>query len=422
MNVKIGKGNLHDGQVRIISSKSDGHRSLIAAALAEDESVLFVDGWSDDLEATARCLQALGADIEKEPSGIYVMPVQRNTDGEVTLDCGESGSTLRFLLPVAAALGKKVTFTGQGRLPERPIDILLDELEYHGCKVEGEKLPVTIEGQLQSGIYTLPGNISSQFITGLLFALPLLEGNSEIRLTTKVESEGYVNMTLKTLKTFGIKVQEIDHGWMIKGGQTYAGPRMRFTEGDWSNAAFWLVAGAIHGSIGCQGLDMDSPQGDRAIVSLLERFGAETKTVLNQITAVHKEMKGIRIDASQVPDLVPILCVAAAAAEGKTEIHSAGRLRIKESDRLAAMADCLKKIGVEVEEREEGLLITGGCNPSAGEIVIDSYGDHRIVMAMAIAAVSLGVELTINGADAVNKSYPSFFLELEKLGGEVNVL
>lgn len=141
MNVKIGKGNLHDGQVRIISSKSDGHRSLIAAALAEDESVLFVDGWSDDLEATCRCLQALGADIEKEPSGIYVMPVQRNAGGEVTLDCGESGSTLRFLLPVAAALGKKVTFTGKGRLPERPLSVLRDELEYHGCTVEGENCP-----------------------------------------------------------------------------------------------------------------------------------------------------------------------------------------------------------------------------------------------------------------------------------------
>ena len=229
-------------------------------------------------------------------------------------------------------------------------------------------------------------------------------------------------MTLKTLKTFGVEVTETENGWKIPGGQTYAGPRMRFTEGDWSNAAFWLVAGAIRGSIGCQGLDMTSPQGDRAIVSLLEEFGAETKMVLNQITVTHKEMKGIRIDASQIPDLVPILCIAGAAAEGKTEITNAGRLRIKESDRLAAMADCLKKIGVEVEEREDGLLITGGCNPPEGEIVIDSHGDHRIVMALAIAAVSLGVDITIEHADAVNKSYPSFFAELKKLGGVADVL
>ena len=422
MNVKIGKSPLNKGQVRIISSKSDGHRSLIAAALAEEESVLFVDGWSEDLEATVRCLRALGADIYQEPSGIEVIPVPKNLQGEAVLDCGESGSTLRFLLPVAAALGRQTVFEGHGRLPERPIGILLEELVRHGCIVSGDRLPVKLEGQLQSGTYTLPGNISSQFITGLLFALPLLEGDSEIVLTTAVESRGYIDMTLKTLKTFGVEVTETENGWKIPGGQTYAGPRMRFTEGDWSNAAFWLVAGAIRGSIGCQGLDMTSPQGDRAIVSLLEEFGAETKMVLNQITVTHKEMKGIRMDASQIPDLVPILCIAGAAAEGKTEITNAGRLRIKESDRLAAMADCLKKIGVEVEEREDGLLITGGCNPPEGEIVIDSHGDHRIVMAMAIAAVSLGVDITIEHAEAVNKSYPSFFAELKKLGGVADVL
>ncbi|MBR3910173.1 MAG: 3-phosphoshikimate 1-carboxyvinyltransferase, partial [Anaerotignum sp.] len=330
------------------------------------------------------------------------------------------GSTLRFLLPVAAALGRHTTFTGQGRLPERPIGILLEELAQHGCSVNGDKLPVEIDGQLESGVFTLPGNVSSQFITGLLFALPLLEGDSEIRLTTDIESKGYIDMTLKTLRIFGIEITEREHGWFIPGGQAYNGPRMRFTEGDWSNAAFWLTAGAIKGSIGCQGLDMESAQGDRAIVSLLEEFGAETKMILNQITVTNKEMKGIRIDASQIPDLVPVLCVAGAAAEGKTEIYNAGRLRMKESDRLAVMAECLQKIGVEVEEREDGLIITGGCNPPEGEIVIDSHGDHRIVMAMAIAAVSLGVDITIENAEAVNKSYPSFFIELKKLGGVVD--
>ena len=422
MNVKIGKNALNKGQVRLISSKSDAHRSLIAAALAEEESVLFVDGWSDDLEATVRCLEALGAEIYKEPSGIEVVPIRRNTEKAAVLDCGESGSTLRFLLPVAAALNRHTTFTGQGRLPERPLGILLEEMAQHGCSVNGDKLPVEIDGQLKSGVYTLPGNVSSQFITGLLFALPLLEGDSEIRQTTDIESKGYIDMTLKTLKTFGIEVRNREHGWYIPGGQAYNGPRMRFTEGDWSNAAFWLTAGAIKGSVGCQGLDMESAQGDRAIVSLLEEFGAETKMILNQITVTNKEMEGIRIDASQIPDLVPILCIAGAAAKGKTEIVNAGRLRLKESDRLAVMAECLRKIGVEVEEKEDGLVITGGCNPPAEEIVIDSHGDHRIVMAMAIAAVSLGVDITIINADAVNKSYPSFFIELKKLGGVVDVL
>lgn len=422
MNVKIGKSPLNKGQVRIISSKSDGHRSLIAAALAEEESVLFVDGWSDDLEATVRCLEGLGAEIYKEPSGIEVVPIPGNLEKEAVLDCGESGSTLRFLLPVAAALGRHTIFDGKGRLPERPIGVLLEELAKHGCTVNSDKLPLELEGKLQAGVYTLPGNISSQFITGLLFALPLLEGDSEIVLTTAVESRGYIDMTLKTLKIFGAAVEETENGWKIPGGQTFEGPRMRFTEGDWSNAAFWLTAGAIKGSIGCQGLDMESAQGDRAIVSLLEEFGAETKMILNQITVTNKEMKGIRIDASQIPDLVPILCIAGAAAEGTTEITNAGRLRMKESDRLAVMAECLQKIGVEVEEREDGLVITGGCNPPEGEIVIDSHNDHRIVMAMAIAAVSLGVDITIEHADAVNKSYPSFFAELTKLGGVVDVL
>ena len=420
MKVKVGKTPLNKGQVRVISSKSDAHRSLIAAALAEEESVLFVDGWSDDLEATIRCLEALGAEIYKEPSGIEVVPIRRNLDKAVVLDCGESGSTLRFLLPVAAALGKTVTFTGQGRLPERPIGLLLEELAKHGCTVEGEKLPVKLEGKLQSGVFTLPGNVSSQFITGLLFALPLLEGDSEIVLTTEVESKGYIDMTLKTLKTFGVTVEETETGWKVPGGQSFAGPRMRFTEGDWSNAAFWLTAGAIKGSVGCQGLDMESAQGDREIVSILEKFGAETKMILNQITATNKEMKGIHIDAAQIPDLVPVLCVAGAAAEGETLIYNAGRLRLKESDRLAVMAECLQKIGVKVEEREDGLLITGGCNPPEGEIVVDSHNDHRIVMAMAIAAVSLGVDITIENAEAVNKSYPSFFIELKKLGGVVD--
>lgn len=424
MNVKIGKSPFNEGQVRIISSKSDGHRAMLAAALGTEECVLFLEGWNADLEGMRRCVAALGGEVIPEPSGTLIVPVEREREytEKAVLDCGESGAALRFLLPVAAALGRSARFEGSGRLPERPIGALLDALAAHGCKVTGEGLPIEIEGQLSGGVYTIPGNISSQFITGLLFALPLLKEDSEIRLTTQIESKSYIEMTLKTLRTFGIQIEETAAGFRIPGGQSYHGPRMQMAEGDWSSAAFWLTAGAIRGSIGCQGLDMASAQGDKAIVSLLEQFGAESKIVLNQVTMRHKTLRGIRIDAAQIPDLVPILCVAGAAAEGKTEIYNAGRLRLKESDRLAAMADCLQKIGVDAEEREDSLLITGGCNPPAGEILIDSHGDHRIVMAMAIAAVSLGVEITIKGAEAVQKSYPSFFLEMEKLGGVVDVL
>ena len=271
MNIKIGKGKFHEGQVRIISSKSDIHRTMIAAALADGETLLFMEGWSEDLEATARCIDALGGEVAREISGTMVVPIEDGQDAEVLLNCNESGSTLRFLLPVTGALGRTALFEGKGRLPERPIRLLLEEMEQHGCTIEGEGLPIALEGKLTSGTYTLPGNISSQFITGLLFALPMLEGNSQIRLTTDIESKGYVDMTLRTLEKFGVKVEEIENGYQVYGGQKYHTPRMVAVEGDWSNAAFWLAAGAMQGKIACQGLDVNSAQGDKAIIELLEK-------------------------------------------------------------------------------------------------------------------------------------------------------
>lgn len=422
MDIKIGKNAL-SGRVRIISSKSDGHRALISAALADRDSLLLMDSWSEDFEATARCLESLGAEITKETVGILVSPIWEDKKDHSVLDCGESGSTLRFLLPVTGALGHSARFEGRGQLPERPIGILMEELEQHGCNLSGGQLPTEISGQLRGGRYTLPGNISSQFVTGLLFALPLLEKNSEIRLTTRLESESYVEMTLHTLKKFGIRIEKTEvGGYQVYGGQTYRSPGMIPIQGDWSNASFWLTAGAIKGSITCQGLDTHSPQGDKEILALLEKFGAEIKTYANEITVLAGTLKGCRIDISQIPDLFPALCIVAAAAKGKTELYHAERLRIKESDRLAAMAECLHRIGVEVQEKPDGLVITGGVNPPEQPVIVDSYGDHRIVMAMAVAAASFGIEIIINGAEAVNKSYPSFFAEFQKLGGVANVL
>lgn len=422
MDIKIGKNAL-SGRVRIISSKSDGHRALIAASLADRDSLLLMDGWSEDMEATARCLEALGAEITKEPSGILVSPIPEEAKEKVVLNCGESASTLRFLLPVAGALGRHARFEGQGQLPERPIGILLEELEQHGCTLSGERLPTEIKGRLRGGRYTLPGNISSQFITGLLFALPLPEKNSEIRLTTQLESESYVEMTLQTLEKFGIRIDKTEvGGYQVYGGQTYRSPGMIPIQGDWSNASFWLTAGAINSSITCQGLNTRSSQGDKAILHLLEKFGAKIKTLANEITVSAGALKGFRIDVSQIPDLFPVLCVAAAAAKGKTELCNAGRLRIKESDRLASMADCLRRLGTEVLEKPDRLIISGGVKPPEQPVILDSHGDHRIVMAMAIAAASFGIEAIIKGAEAVNKSYPSFFAEFRKLGGAADVL
>ena len=420
MNIKIGKSTLK-GNIKVISSKSDAHRLLIAAALADHPTKILLEGWNNDIEATKNCLEALGCKITRNGNGMEVTPLWAAETKDIVLDCGESGSTLRFLLPVVAALGKQAIVEGQGRLPERPIGILLEELRRHGCVVKEDSLPLEMSGGMSGGVFTLPGNVSSQFITGLLFALPLLEEDSQIRLTTIMESRGYVDMTLETLKMFGIIIDEQECGFFIKGGQIYRSPREISAEGDWSGAAFWVVAGGIGGEINCTGLRKDSCQGDKEIVPIMERFGAQVGWQENAVKASSGKLKGIDIDAAQIPDLVPILCTAAALAEGKTLIYNAGRLRIKESDRLKAMAEGLQRLGVSVTQQPDSILIEGGNVMPSEEVVLDSYDDHRIVMALAVAAAALGVEAVIERAEAVSKSYPTFFAEFTRLGGAADV-
>lgn len=422
MNIKISVGQLH-GKVNMISSKSDVHRLLVASVLADGPTEILLNGTSEDIEATIFCLKELGSRIEKTERGLRVTPVTPFQSSVAVMDCGESGSTLRFLLPVAGALGRNALFEGRGRLPQRPIGVLTGQMEQHGCRFNAEKLPLEISGHLTGGLYELPGNISSQFITGLLFALPLLEEDSEIRLTTAVESVGYIQMTLHTLSRFGIDVETREQGYFIKGGQKYRSPGVIQAAGDWSNAAFWLTAGAVGSEVTCCGLQMDSPQGDKAILPILERFGAKITIGEDSVTAKGGKLKGCKIDASQIPDLVPILSVAAAMAEGDTHIVNAGRLRIKESDRLRAITDCLERLGVKVEELEDALVIHGGNREASyQEIHIDSYQDHRIVMSAAVAGAVMGQPLMIEGAEAVGKSYPGFFAEFIRLGGGADVL
>lgn len=420
MNIKIGKSILK-GNIKVISSKSDAHRLLIGGALADKPTKIFLEGWSNDIEATKSCLETLGCKVIRDNDGIQITPLWDGQADDIVLDCVESGSTLRFLLPIVAALGKHAILEGQGRLPERPIDVLLEELRTHGSLVKENNLPLVMAGQISGGVYTLPGNISSQFITGLLFALPLLEEDSEIRLTTKMESRGYVDMTLDTLRLFQIEIEEKDWGFKIKGGQTYRSPLEVSAEGDWSGAAFWVVAGGIGGEITCTGLRKNSCQGDKEIVDLMVQFGAKVTWGENEVMVCGGNLKGITIDAAQIPDLVPALCVAAALAEGTTIIYNAGRLRMKESDRLKAMAEGLQKLGVRVSEQPESIKIEGGSVHPEGEVVLDSYDDHRIVMSLAIAAAALGVEAVIERAEAVSKSYPTFFAEFTRLGGAADV-
>jgi len=389
------------GAVRVPASKSAAHRLLIAAALADGSTRIAISAMNRDIEATAACLRALGADIEAEGETLKVSPIA-DIPAEVTLDCGESGSTLRFLLPVAAALGARATFTGHGRLPQRPNAPLVEALRAHGAAIDSDLLPMAVSGSLTGRLWTLPGDVSSQYVTGLLFALPLLDGDSAIRLTTPLASAAYVDMTLQALRQFGIDIEATADGWRIPGRQRYRTPGEVVVEGDWSAAAFWLAANALGASIDVKGLDPDSVQGDRAVAALL---GQET------------------IDATHVPDLVPALAVAAARRPMRTVVTGAARLRLKESDRLQSVADMLSALGHSATVTPDGLIIEGGQpEPCAAPIrTVDGANDHRIVMAAAVAAAFADRPVRIIDAQAVEKSYPDFFRDFEALGGNAHV-
>ncbi len=400
MNVIITPGRL-SGAVRVPASKSAAHRLLICAALADGPTHIRLNATNRDIEATAACLRALGAGIEWHGDALDVSPI-RTIPQAAELDCGESGSTLRFLLPVAAALGTRARFTGHGRLPERPNAILTDALRTHGASVDADLLPMSVSGPLQGGAWALPGNVSSQYVTGLLLALPLLEEDSEIALTTRLESAAYVDMTLQALERFAIAVKKTDVGWYIVGNQRYRSSGDLEVEGDWSAAAFWLAANRMGADIRVEGLSDDSVQGDRAVTELL---GQPV------------------IDASGVPDLVPALAVAAAGIDQQTVITGAARLRLKESDRLRTTADLLAALGHHAEVTPDGLIVRGG-KPAPCEApvrTVDGANDHRIVMAAAVAAASSDRPVRVFGAEAVEKSYPDFFRDFEALGGNIHV-
>lgn len=421
MNIQVGTAPLQ-GTITIPASKSDVHRLLIAASLADAPTEILLQGYSADIEATIRCMQNLGAEIQKTTDGVQVIPIQKQTETAI-LDCGESGSTLRFLLPIVSALGKHAWIEGAGRLPQRPIAVVTEALREHGCAVSADTLPLELSGQLCGGTFALPANISSQFLTGFLFALPLLEQDSEIILTTEIQSKGYLDMTLDTLQTFGIVIEQTETGFFVKGNQQYHTPKRIQPDGDWSNVAFWLASGATTNPITCYGLRQDSKQGDKQILDICKQFGADVQVTEHSVTVRPNRLQGCRVDMAQIPDMLPILCMVAAVAEGKTELYNAGRLRIKESDRLAAMTEVLQAFGVTVEEYPERICIYGNSHTNTEtEISINGHNDHRIVMAAAIGATILQQKIVIEGAEAVSKSYPNFFAEFVKLGGDADVL
>ncbi|MFQ8959430.1 MAG: 3-phosphoshikimate 1-carboxyvinyltransferase [Acutalibacteraceae bacterium] len=420
MNIRL-KPCRFCGEVTAISSKSDAHRLLIASALSDRSTFIRCNARSADITATVNCLNSLGADINFVDGGISVKPIKEKRKSAV-LDCNESGSTIRFLLPVAASLGTTTEFTGGGRLPERPLSPLREQMEAHGVVFSPINVfPVKINGKMISGKFTIKGNISSQFITGLLFALPLLNGNSIINVIPPVESRPYIDMTLNTLKKFGITVTEKSNSFFIPGGQKYASPGTVESEGDWSNSAFFLTAGAVSGKVTVTGLDVSSVQGDKQILTILKEMGAEITVEQGSITVKKGDLHGINIDARNIPDLVPIISVAAAAAnDGETVITGAERLKIKESDRLTAVYESLKSLGVDISKTDDGLVINKTGIVGGG--AVSGYNDHRMVMALSVlSAVSSG-DIILRGAEAVNKSYPNFFEDFSSLGGSYNVI
>ena len=423
------------GAVRAPSSKSEAHRALIVAALAalygagsHTRRIPCTD-LNQDIEATVSCLSALGATVIREGTDFLVTPITE-IPAHPMLDCGESGSTLRFLLPVCCALGAlsgapegfTASLMGHGRLPQRPLSPLYEELVAHGAILSpmGSN-PLVVSGGLTAGAYVIDGGVSSQFISGLLFALPMLEENSTLTVTGKMESVPYVHMTLDALSLVTESVWGELPCFSIDGRGENPADTLEtghfFVGGDWSGAAFFLTAGVL-GSAGSSvtltGLSTASRQGDKAILTVLRNMGGDIRKNENgEIIAFPSRLHGIEIDASQIPDLVPVLAVAASVAEGETRIVGASRLRLKESDRLATVTAMLTALGGDVTETADGLIIRGVPRLKGG--TVDAAGDHRIAMSGAIASLVCDGSVTVTGAECVAKSYPTFWDEFERL-------
>ncbi|MCD7796845.1 MAG: 3-phosphoshikimate 1-carboxyvinyltransferase [Clostridiales bacterium] len=389
-----------DGIVTVPPSKSVAHRALICSFLAGGGTVEPIIN-SMDMKATLGVIESL-----------------KNNDN--TLNCIESGSTMRFTIPIAAALGRSVTFTGVGSLLNRTLGEYTELLPLHGVSAESDgKLPLTISGKLKNGNYEVRGDVSSQYVTGFLMALPLLDGDSAVVLKTSLESKPYADMTVGVMDTYGVSVRETDFGYLIKGGQKYK--KINYTvESDWSHSTFFLVAGAIGGDVTVKGMNMNSAQGDREIVQVLKQFGAKTVVDDDSVRCVKSELNGAHINAKNIPDLVPAIAVLAAFSKGRTVIDGAQRLRFKESNRIYSVVSNLKAIGVDATETEDGMIINGTSAVNGARL--KGFNDHRIVMAFSVAALFANGDTVIDDAESINKSYPSFFEDYNMLGGKANVI
>lgn len=405
MKATITSAKLH-GDINAIASKSQAHRMLICAAFSDGQTKIICKERSLDIDATAECLRAIGCGIAYDDNeGSFLVTPAKEINKQAVIDCGESGSTLRFLLPVVCALGIECTIVMHGRLPERPLSPLWEELEAHGCGLKhNPDKTISTSGRLKGGRFTLEAYISSQFISGMLFAMPLIEEKSELRLTGKVESKNYILMTMDAQRMFGVNSSWEEDRLTVPFNTAYSSPGEANVEGDWSNGAFWLSAAKLTGgAVKCSGLDINSRQGDKAAAELIDEIYNGNAVV----------------DAKDVPDLVPVLSVVAAVSPGVTRFIHAERLRIKESDRIKTTIAMLENLGAKCEETEDGIIVAGVRELTGGRV--DSCNDHRIAMSAAIAAIVCSGNVEIDGAEAVRKSYPDFWKDYQRLGGTVTL-
>ena len=430
-NYKIYKTKLK-GDIKIPPSKSMAHRAVICAALGNGVSRVSNIVLSDDIIATADAMRALGAiinEIDEKDSRcktLEIKGINSNDSGSIreyerVIDCNESGSTLRFLVPISLAFEGVTRFVGRGNLGKRPLNTYYDILEKQGIEYTNKKdiLDLVVSGKLKSDTFEVSGNVSSQFITGLLFTLPLLEGDSKIVITTNLESKGYNDLTLCAMKDFGVEVINNNYKeFIIKGNQTYKSRDYR-VEGDYSQGAFFLCADALGNEVKVHDLKKDSLQGDKEVIDILRRMGVIFEIQDNIVSGKVRKTKATIIDGSQCPDIIPELSLVAALSKGKTEIINAGRLRIKECDRINAIAVELNKLGARIIEKEDGLIIEGVPEFSGG-VEVWSHKDHRIAMTLAIAATICNEPIILKDYECVSKSYPHFFEDYKNLGGKFN--
>lgn len=400
------------GTLNAITSKSYVHRALICASVSDKKANIFCNCLSNDINATVNALKSIGCDVEYKDNYFTVIP-KKNYNSACEIDCGESGSTLRFILPVICALGIKATLIMRGRLSERPMTPLIEILENNGCKIKKEDNRLFVSGKLVSNTYEIPGNISSQYITGLMFTLPIVKNNAKIVVKGDFQSKSYVNLTVDVFKQFGFDIKENDNCYSLS---KLSSPKSDIcSQGDWSNSAFWLCAGALsENPIIVNGLDLNSVQGDRKIVDIIKLMGADISIDKDEITVKKNILNGIEIDASDIPDLVPVISVLASFAKGKTVIKNIERLRLKESDRVETTLEMINNLSGKAEVKDNSIIIYYSPLSSG---TVNSYNDHRIVMSAAIASLNSNSDIKIIDSKAVNKSYPDFFKDFEKLGG-----